>query len=265
MPHGCPGFVRGNSERADRKLFRSFRLRSPDSLRTPMSRDCDRSCTGFSGGDHRRAIGSAPTLSARPPRRTAWSVGDNWEDWSSPRCNRNSRRWSSVWPAVTPCRRRSCLGRWRRSFYQTNPTRAARPGVAWCLSRPARFGFHALPPAVRAAARELGVRDWLIAAATSGELSTTQTARLERCGGFARALKTGDVRVVAATEWPNVLPEERGKIVSQILEHVAITSEAQQRKLLAACVSAWPDGLRPGAGPERHRDGPRQDALVGFV
>ena len=230
-----------------------------------MSRDCDRSCTGFSGGDHRRSIGSALTWSARPPRRTAWTLATT---------GRTGR--ARVAAGIRGVGRRCGLRRHRADgvhalgggdvpFTKRTQHAPARPGVAWCLSRPARLGFHALPPAVRAPARELGVRDWLIAAATSGELSTTQTARLERCGGFARALKTGDLRVVAATEWPNVLPEERGKIVSQILEHVAITTEAQQRKLLAACVSAWPDGLRPGAGPERHRDGPRQDALVGFV
>ena len=80
-------------------------------------------------------------LEAPPPRRTAWNVGDKSADYSSARCSRRSPRWSSVWPAERRCRRRSCRGPWRRSSYQTNPTRdrATRRGRAFISTVSARI------------------------------------------------------------------------------------------------------------------------------
>ncbi len=91
--------------------------------------------------------------------------------------------------------------------------------------------------------RVLGVREWLVAAASRGELATSHAARLERCGVFARALKSGDLRHILGVDWLQVFPEERGKLVSQILEHVPISTEEELRTLLVGCRSAWPDGL----------------------
>jgi len=93
--------------------------------------------------------------------------------------------------------------------------------------------------------RGLGVGRWLAAARGRGELSAEASGRLDAFARYARALKSGDARAVAAAGLPEVAPGERGALLAQVLSHT--DGAGAVGTLLDACRAAWPGGFDPGA------------------
>jgi hypothetical protein len=95
--------------------------------------------------------------------------------------------------------------------------------------------------------RDLGVKRWLDQARQRGELTTEHAARIEVCLRYARALKSGDPRVLIRVELPAVPAEERGALLAQMLSRVGTVSDETLGLALDTCRAAWPGGFARGA------------------
>ncbi len=111
---------------------------------------------------------------------------------------------------------------------------------------------------------KLGVPAWLDQARTRGELSAEQAARIDNCRSYVRSLKSGDPRSLLAVDMPGVPPEERGKLLAQMLDHVGGATLEGLPLVLDACREAWPGAFRAGAPGLRALAWPLARRLAGL-
>jgi hypothetical protein len=95
--------------------------------------------------------------------------------------------------------------------------------------------------------KKLGVQDWLKQARSRGEISERQTARIDSCLDYARALHSKDAQSVVKVQIPHVTLEERGLVLSQMLEYVGGSRLEGLPFVLDATRQAWPGAFDAGA------------------
>ena len=115
-----------------------------------------------------------------------------------------------------------------------------------------------------AESHKLGVPAWLDQARTRGDLSAEQASRIDNCRSYVRSLKSGDPRSLLAIDVPGVPPEERGKLLAQMLDHVAGATLEGLPLVLDVCREAWPGAFEPGAPGLRSLAWPLARRLAGL-
>jgi hypothetical protein len=93
----------------------------------------------------------------------------------------------------------------------------------------------------------LGVRRWLDQAASRGELSAEQRARIDAWDAFSRILKWRDAQILLNHELPRVRDEERGDLLDLMVRYLVKGGDDSLSVVLGACRAAWPRGFDPGA------------------
>lgn len=95
--------------------------------------------------------------------------------------------------------------------------------------------------------RKLGVLAWLNQARSREELSAEQSARIDSCLDYARALNSRDPNSLLKIHVPTVPAEERGLVLGQMLAHVGGATLEGLPFVLDAVRQAWPGAFEPGA------------------
>jgi hypothetical protein len=122
------------------------------------------------------------------------------------------------------------------------------PGWAETYVKRTPSGLDLLKRLVAPEYRKLGVAAWLDQARGRGELSAGQSARVDSCLEYARALSTRDPNSMLKVHVPDVPAEERASMLGQMLAHVGGNTLEGLPFVLDACRQSWPGAFAPG-GP----------------
>jgi hypothetical protein len=95
--------------------------------------------------------------------------------------------------------------------------------------------------------RKLGLPAWISQARERGEVSEEQSARVDSCLEYARALTSKDPNSFLKIELPAIPPGERGKLLDQMLKHAGGASLEGLPFVLEAARQAWPGAFDAGS------------------
>jgi GTPase-associated protein 1, middle domain len=110
--------------------------------------------------------------------------------------------------------------------------------------------------------RKLGLPAWISKARERGEVSAEQSARVDSCLEYARALTSKDPNSFLKLELPAVPPGERGKLLDQMLKHAGGASLEGLPFVLDAALQAWPGAFDPGSPSLRSLAAPLARCLM---